>query len=196
MTPALLLAILVLLALALVGLLIGLGSQLRSRRVRPSKPGPSKSKIEPKRAAKPKPQGDAEDKSSRTNDVSERLPRVVGRKRQILPSSSGGGDQTATQKLLRSGAYASCEERLELAFESYSHGRISLDTYEAMVRAEGEKAKRLQAELRAKDLAGSATHAELDRFREEIESISIAVQWCLDWAEDRRKGRTDDSASD
>jgi hypothetical protein len=121
-------------------------------------------------------------------DQGERLPRVVGRQRQLKALSEGGGDPSALENLMDSGAYASCEHRLEQAFEVYSQGRISLETYETMVRAEGERAKRLRAEFRAKELAGHTSIEALDDLREEIETIEIAVQWCLNWAEDLRNG--------
>lgn len=180
MTPVILLAILLILGLVLCVLLTNIVRQLRSGKDqsgnRPSEPA-SSSSVQ-----------DVADESHEPNPVPEqRLPRVAGRKRQLKALSEGGGDPSAVDKLMDSSAYASCERRLEQAFEVYSHGRISLETYETMVRAEGERAKRLRAEFRAKELAGQASAQTLDDLREEIETIEIAVQWCLDWAEDLRK---------
>lgn len=186
MTPAVLMAIMLILGLVLCALLVSIMRQLRSRAGRPgigedtpmsSCPGSTA----PIAAEEPDPgQG-------------ERLPRVVGRQRQLKALSKGGGDPSAAERLMDSGAYASCERRLEQAFDAYSQGRISLDTYETMVRAEGERAKRLRAEFRAKELAGHATANVLDDLREQIETIEIAVQWCLDWAEDLRSGTSADA---
>ncbi len=179
MTPIVLIAIMLVLALVLCVLLVKIVRQIRSK---DSKPKIEKGKplaVRPVRTAPV-----AVDESE--TDQGERLPRVVGRKRQLKALSEGGGDPSAVQELMDSGAYAICERRLEQAFEVYSLGRVSLETYETMVRAEGERAKRLRAEFRAKELAGNTPAEALGDFREEIETIEIAVQWCLDWAEDFR----------
>ncbi len=179
MTPIVLIAIMLVLALVLCVLLVNIVRQLRSK---DGKPKIGKSKPQPAPPAQTAPvEVDASEP-----DQGERLPRIVGRKRQLKALSEGGGDPSAVQELMDSGAYAICERRLEQAFEVYSHGRISLESYETMVRAEGERAKRLRAEFRAKELAGNTPAEALDDFREEIETIEIAVQWCLDWAEDFR----------
>lgn len=179
MTPIVLIAIMLVLALALCVLLVKIVRQIRSK---DSKPKIEKSKPQPVLPDQTAPV-EAEEQEL---DQGERMPRVVGRKRQLKALSEGGGDPSAVQELMDSGAYASCERRLEQAFEVYSLGRVSLETYETMVRAEGERAKRLRAEFRAKELAGNTPAEALDDFRKEIEMIEIAVQWCLDWAEDFR----------
>lgn len=181
MTPAVLIAIMLILGLVLCALLVTIVRQLRSREGKPkfgeSKPLPVHLVLTaPIEVDEPE------------LDQGERLPRVVGRQRRLKALSEGGGDPSIAEKLLDTGAYASCERRLEQAFEVYSHGRVSLETYEMMVRAEGLRAKRLSAEHRAKELAGLSSAEALDELRQEIEMIEIAVQWCLDWADDLRNG--------
>lgn len=181
MTPAILIAIMLILGLVLCALLANIVRQLRSRE---GKPKIGECKSLPGRPVSTAPISVDEPEP----DPGERLPRVVGRQRRLKALSEGGGDPSVAAKLVDSGAYASCERRLEQAFEVYSHGRVSLETYETMVRAEGERAKRLRAEFRAKELAGHTSAQVLDDLREEIETIDVAVQWCLDWAVDLRNG--------
>lgn len=181
MTISTLIAFMLALALLLCALLLKIARQIKA------KGGNFKPKqIESRLAGQDKP-GPAADNVVE-EDRATRLPRAVGRLRQIKAVSEGGGDPSAAQELMDSGAYASCERRLEQAFQIYSSGRVSLETYETMVLAEAERAKRLRAEFRAMELAGTTSHEALANFREEIETIEIAVQWCLDWAEDLRSG--------
>lgn len=179
MTPIVLIAIMLVLALVLCVLMVNIVRQLRSRDRKPEI-GKGKPQLVPPAHTEPT----EVDQQEPYQD--ERLPRVIGRKRQLKALSDGGGDQSVAQELLDSGAYASCERRLEQSFDAYSLGRVSLETYETMVRAEGERAKRLRSEFRAEELAGIMSAEALDDFRKEIETIEIAVQWCLDWAEDFR----------
>lgn len=180
MTPAILIAIMLLLGLVLCVLLANIVQQLRSQGGKP-------------KVGKSKPMPVLPIRKSTTEfdepapDQGKRLARIVGRTRQFKVLSEGRGDPSAEQELVNSGVYASCERRLEQAFEIYSVGQVSLNTYETMVHAEFERAKRLRAEFRAKELAGNISAEALDAFREEIEMIEVAVQWCLDWAEDFRK---------
>ncbi len=110
-----------------------------------------------------------------------------GRRRQIAPISSGGGDPGASAKLLASGLYAEIEGKLEQAFDLLERGRISLNRYETLILKEQEAVKRARSRFEARHMAGSDAREILEREREEVETAEVAVQWCLDWIDDLRR---------
>lgn len=179
MTPHLLLAILAALALALMALLLAI-----FRRARLRKP---KARLvpAPERAA------DVADPPSigttPAQPAPEQPPRPLSRMRRIGPEVAVRETASLAPAEGEAGHYAACLARLEQAFDLYTQGRISLETYETMVRAEREAIRRERAELRSRELSGEDDAVALDQLREQIESTEVAVQWCLDWSDGLRR---------
>ena len=105
----------------------------------------------------------------------------------LLQCASPNSAFTLAFEPIAPGAYARCEQRLEQAFDAYSHGHVSLDSYEEMVRAEADRTKQLRAAFEAKQRAANGPTEALDALRAEFDAIDTAVQWCLDWAEGLRR---------
>jgi hypothetical protein len=108
------------------------------------------------------------------------------RKRDLSAINASLDGLSVTRRLDKLSLYSDVESKLAQGFELYEEGAISIDGYEAIVRIEGKVVHRKRSELKAREMSDSFSPAELDEFRQDVEAAEIAIQWCLDWAADRR----------
>ncbi len=117
----------------------------------------------------------------------------VARLRQLRPVSAYDSDAFASDGL----ASLACqiEARLELAFEQFSRGRISIHTYRSLAEIEADLIAERIAEAHGYwpgRVVSPLGEPELDA---DLADAMAIVQWCLDWADDMmRKLGVEDGA--
>lgn len=122
-------------------------------------------------------------------------PEVV-RLRQLRPVSAYDSDALSRGDDGLGSLACQIEARLELAFEQFSRGRISIHTYRSLAEVEADLIAERIAQTygyRAGRAASPLGEPEIDA---DLADAMAMVQWCLDWADDmmRKLGEQDVAA--
>lgn len=183
---ALLLAVL---ALLLGWLLLRLLRELRKSRNadsgRKEHRASHRGKHRPAEAKEPKPAPDKPAQSSESRP--DAAPAPVRRRRIVGEPVPEKGDLPAASPPVE-GLYAEVEAKLTQAFDLLERGRISVDRYELLVLKEQEAIKRARARFTARAMTLPDAEQALAQEREDLETAEVAVQWCLDWIGEFRRG--------
>jgi hypothetical protein len=107
----------------------------------------------------------------------------VTRLRQLRPVSAYDSDAFARGDGLASLA-CQIEARLELAFEQFSRGRISIRTYRSLAEIEADLIAERIAEAHGYWPGRAVSPLGEPELDPDLADAMAIVQWCLDWADD------------